>query len=128
MSREPPPGPGVALLVVPMPGGVRPPTDDVEAMIAWLYRHGAPRTGEVLRRLQRHDWAIELPEPGADTQDALWARGAFAGVAAALDVGGARSPAASTRRCAGRPRTRPGEVAEVPLADPAEEGGPARGL
>ena len=124
MSREPPPGPGVALLVVPMPGGVRPPTDDVEAMIAWLYRHGAPRTGEVLRRLQRHAWAIELPEPDADTQDALWARGAFAGVAAAL---------ASAEEVAGRvdpslrwtPADRPSEVAEVALAGPAEEGRPA---
>jgi hypothetical protein len=29
-----PDGPGVAALVVPVPGGVRPPTDDTAAMIA----------------------------------------------------------------------------------------------
>jgi hypothetical protein len=46
----PPNGPGMAVLVIPMPGGVRPPTDDTAAMIARLARHGAPRTGEVLAR------------------------------------------------------------------------------
>lgn len=124
MSPEPPPGPGVALLVVPMPGGVRPPTDGIEAMIAWLYRHGAPRTGEVLRRLERHAWAIELPDPHADTQDALWARGEFADVGAAL---------ASAEEVAARvdptlrwtPADRPGEVAEVALEAAGDEGRPA---
>jgi hypothetical protein len=63
-----------------MPGGVRPPTDDPAAMIAWLARHGAPRTGEALRRLQRHAWTLELPDPAASTQSELWASARFAGV------------------------------------------------
>ena len=62
MTEERPPGPGLAMLVVPMPGSVRPPTDSAAAMIAWLSVHGAPRTAEVLRRLQRHAWAIEPPD------------------------------------------------------------------
>ena len=70
----------MAVLVIPMPGGVRPPTDDTAAMIAWLYRHGAPRTGEVLTRLQRHAWTLELPDPAASTQSELRARARFAGV------------------------------------------------
>jgi hypothetical protein len=40
-------------------------------MIAWLFRHGAPRTGEVLRRLERHAWTLELPDPAAPTQSRL---------------------------------------------------------
>jgi hypothetical protein len=43
-----------------MPGGVEAPADTVAAMIAWLFRHG-PRTGEVLTRLERHGWTLELP-------------------------------------------------------------------
>ena len=116
MSPVPPAGPGVAVLVVTMPGGVRPPTDAIDAMIAWLYRHGAPRTGEVLRRLERHDWAIELPDPGAATQDALWARAGFPGVGEAVDAAGA---------FAGRvdpvlrwtPADAPGEVTRIALED-----------
>ena len=77
---ELPDGPGVAVLVIPMPGGVRPPTDDTAAMIAWLARHGAPRTGEVLARLQRQGWTIVLPDPAASTQSELWASARFAGV------------------------------------------------
>ena len=55
-----------------LPGSVRPPTDSAAAMIcAWLFAHGAPRTAEVLRRLQRHAWAIEPPDPDAATQTEL---------------------------------------------------------
>jgi hypothetical protein len=43
------------VLFISMPGSVRPPTDEIEAMIAWLARHGAPRTGEVVTRL-RDEW------------------------------------------------------------------------
>jgi hypothetical protein len=46
-----------------MPGSVRPPTCDAAAMIAWLARHGAPRTAEVLRRLEHQGWTIESPNP-----------------------------------------------------------------
>jgi hypothetical protein len=63
--EELPNGPGRAVLVIAMPRGVQPPTDDTAAMIAWLFRHGAPRTGEVLTRLQRHGWTLELPGPTA---------------------------------------------------------------
>jgi hypothetical protein len=75
-----PDGPGVAVLVVPMPGGVRPPTDALDAMLAWLFRHGAPRTGEVLRRLERHGWTLELPDPAAPTQSELRASARFSRV------------------------------------------------
>lgn len=75
-----PDGPGTAMLVIPMPGGVRPPTDEIEAMIAWLARRGAPRTGEVLTRLRRHGWTLEAPDPAASTQSELWASARFAGV------------------------------------------------
>jgi hypothetical protein len=67
MTDELPHGPGLAMLVVPMPGSVRPPTDGAAAMIAWLFAHGAPRTAEVLRRLQRHAWAIEPPDSDVAT-------------------------------------------------------------
>jgi hypothetical protein len=103
-----PDGPGIAVLVIPMPGGVRPPTDDTAAMIAWLFRHGAPRTGEVLTRLQRHGWTLELPGPTALTQSELWASARFAGVeqarAAARPFEGTRRwpDALDTRRPPGR--------------------------
>ena len=80
MTEERPPGPGRAVLVVPMPGSVRPPTDSAAGMIAWLSVHGAPRTAEVLRRLQRHAWAIEAPDSDAATQSELWATARFADV------------------------------------------------
>ena len=80
MTEELPHEPGLAMLVVPMPGSVRPPTDSAAAMIAWLSVHGAPRTAEVLRRLQRHAWAIEPPDPDAATQTELWATARFADV------------------------------------------------
>jgi hypothetical protein len=80
MTEEFPHEPGLAILVVPMPGSVRPPTDSATAMIAWLFVHGAPRTAEVLRRLQRHAWAIEPPDPDAATQTELWATARFADV------------------------------------------------
>ena len=80
MTEERAPGSGLAVLVVPMPGSVRPPTDSAAAMIAWLSIHGAPRTAEVLRRLQRHAWAIEAPDSDAATQTELWATARFADV------------------------------------------------
>jgi hypothetical protein len=76
-STEPPPEPGVAVLVIRMPGGMETPTDTVPAMIAWLFRHGGPRTGEVLRRLQRHGWTLELSDPAAWAQSELWASARF---------------------------------------------------
>jgi hypothetical protein len=80
VTDEPPHDPGLALLVVPMPGSVRPPTAGAATMIAWLSAHGAPRTAEVLRRLQRHEWAIEPSDPDAATQTALRATARFADV------------------------------------------------
>jgi hypothetical protein len=77
MTDEIPDGPGIATLVVPMPGSVRPPSDTVAAMLSWLSAHGAPRTAEVLGRLRRHAWAIELPDPDAATQSELWASARF---------------------------------------------------
>ena len=74
MSEELSPGPGTAVLVIPMPGGMEAPTDTVAAMIAWLFRHGRPRTGEVLTRLERHGWTLELPYPGAVAQTAVGLR------------------------------------------------------
>jgi hypothetical protein len=74
MTDEIPDGPGIATLVVPMPGSVRPPSDTVAAMLSWLSAHGAPRTAEVLGRLRRHAWAIELPDPDAATQSELIAK------------------------------------------------------
>jgi hypothetical protein len=80
MTEEPPHGPGIAALVIPMPGSVRPPTDSAAAMIAWLFAHGAPRTADVLSRLQRDAWTIEPPSPDAATQTELWATSRFADV------------------------------------------------
>jgi hypothetical protein len=77
MTDEIPDGPGIATLVVAMPGSVRPATDTVAAMLRWLRAHGAPRTAEVLDRLQRHAWTIELPDPDAATQSELWATARF---------------------------------------------------
>ena len=116
MTEELPLEPGLAMLVVPMPGTVRPPTDSATAMIAWLFVHGAPRTAEVLRRLQRHAWAIEPPDPDAATQTELWATARFA------DVEQAR---AAARPYQGRvsdlmrwaPADRPAEVTLVPFAE-----------
>jgi hypothetical protein len=80
MTEERPPGPGRAVLVVPMPGSVRPPTDSAAAMLAWLVKHGAPRTAEVLRRLQHQGWTIEPPDPDATTQTELCAVARFADI------------------------------------------------
>jgi hypothetical protein len=60
MNEEPARGPGIAVLVIPIPGGMAVPTDTFPGMIDWLYRHGGPRTGEVLTRLERHGWELEL--------------------------------------------------------------------
>lgn len=77
MTDETPDEPGIATLVVPMPGSVRPPSDTAGAMLSWLSAHGAPRTAEVLDRLQRHAWTIELPDLDAATQSELWATAVF---------------------------------------------------
>ena len=66
MTEEFPHEPGLAILVVPMPGSVRPPTDCAAAMR--LSVHGAPRTAEVLRRLQHLEAELE------GLQDALYRR------------------------------------------------------
>jgi hypothetical protein len=112
--------PGMAVLVIPMPGGVQPPTDDAAAMIAWLCRHGAPRTGEVLTRLQRHGWTLELPDPAASTRSEVWASARFAGVEQAR---------AAAQRFEGRidglmrwtPADRPAETTSVPVTEPPAE-------
>ena len=80
MTEELPHGPGNAVLVIPMPGSVRPPTDTAAAMIAWLFAHGAPRTADVLGRLQRDAWTIEPASPDAAAQTELWATSRFADV------------------------------------------------
>jgi hypothetical protein len=112
-----PDGPGIAVLVTAVPGGVRSATDDAAAIIAWLARHGAPRTGEVLTRLQRHGWTLKLPDPAASTQSELWASARFAGVEQAR---------AAARKFEGRvarlmrwtPADRPAETTSVPLTEP----------
>jgi hypothetical protein len=73
-------GRGKATLVIAMPGSVRPPTGDTAPMITWLFAHGAPRTAEVLMRLQRDGWTIEPPDSDAATQSELWATRRFADV------------------------------------------------
>jgi len=115
--KQLPDGPGIAVLVIPMPGGVRPPTADTAAMIAWLARHGAPRTGEVLTRLQRHGWTLKLPDPAAATQSELWASARFAGV---------EQVRAAARPFEGRvdrlirwtPADRPAQTTSVPVTEP----------
>jgi hypothetical protein len=101
-----------------MPGGARPPTGPPEDMIAWLYRHGGPRTGEVLRRLERHGWTISAPEPEAATQSELWAGAEFAGVEEAT---AAAQPFVGRVASAMRwtPAGRPGETTAVALGDEA---------
>lgn len=110
-------GPGIAVLVIPMPGGTAVPTDTVAAMIAWLHRHGGPRTGEVLTRLERHGWKLELPDPAAGAQTELWASARFAGVA------DARAAASEFQGRVGdemrwAPVDRPGEATMLPVDEP----------
>lgn len=50
------------------------------AILTWLSAHGAPRTAEVLTRLQRDGWTLELPDPDGATQRELWAIARFADV------------------------------------------------
>jgi hypothetical protein len=50
MADEISDGPGIATLVVPMPGSVRPPSDTVAAMLIWLSAHGAPMPSPRLAR------------------------------------------------------------------------------
>jgi hypothetical protein len=95
------------VLVIPMPGGMAAPTDTFPAMIAWMYRHGGPRTGEVLTRLERHGWQLELLDPGAGTHAELWASARFADVtearaAAQAFRGGSASRCSGHRPSAGR--------------------------
>jgi hypothetical protein len=119
MTEELPHGPGLAVVVIPMPGSVRPPTDSAAAMIAWLFAHGAPRTADVLSRLQRDAWTIEPPSPDAATQTELWATSRFA------DVEQAR---AAARPYHGRvsdllrwaPADRPGDAMSLPFAEHRE--------
>ncbi len=49
-------------------------------MITWLSSHGAPRTAEVLTRLQRDGWTIEPPNPDAAPQTELCATARFPNV------------------------------------------------
>jgi hypothetical protein len=123
MSEQLPPGAGIAVLVIPIPGGAGPPTDTPAAMIAWLFRHGAPRTGEVLRRLQRQGWTIEPPHPAAATQTELWASAHFA------DVEQARAAARPFQgRINDRMRWAPAErpATLVPVAAPEGSDPPGR--
>jgi hypothetical protein len=118
MTDEPAGAPGIAVLVIPMPGGMAVPTDTFAAMIAWLYRHGGPRTGEALARLERRGWTLQLPDPDAGTQTELWASARFADVAQAR---------AAAREFEGRvgdqlrwaPVDRPGEATMLPLEERA---------
>ena len=119
MNDEPAPGPGVAVLIIPMPRGMAVPTDSGAAMIAWLYRHGGPRTAEVLTRLERRGWTLELPDPAAGTQTELWASARFADVAEARTA--ARQFQARVRdvmRWA--PASRPGDAMLLPVEEPSE--------
>jgi hypothetical protein len=125
MNERPAPGSGVAVLVIPMPGGMAVPTDSVAAMIAWLYRHGGPRTGELLTRLERQGWTLELPDPAAGMQTELWASARFA------DVPEARRAARpfqarvhDVMRWA--PADRPGDAMLLPVDEPPDPRPPAR--
>jgi hypothetical protein len=110
-------GPGVAVLVIPMPGGTPVPTDTFPAMIAWLHHHGGPRTGEVLMRLERHGWTLALPDPCARRQTELWASARFA------DVAQARAAARPFQGRVGDAMRwaavdRPGETTMLPVDEP----------
>jgi hypothetical protein len=119
MKEEPAPGPGVAVLVIPMPGGMAVPTDTARAMIAWLYRHGGPRTAEVLSRLERRGWTLELPDPAAGTQTELWASARFPDVAAARTAARPFQPRIrEVMRWA--PAHRSGEAMLLPVGEPPE--------
>jgi hypothetical protein len=125
MNEEPAPGPGVAVLVIPMPGGMAVPTDTVAAMIAFLYRHGGPRTGEVLTRLERQGWTLELPDPATGTQTELWASARFADVAEART---AARPFQARIRDVMRwaPVDRPGDGMLLAVEEPPDPWPPAR--
>jgi hypothetical protein len=82
-----------------------------------LSAHGAPRTAEVLRRLQRQAWAIEAADSDAATQTERWPTARFA------DLEQAR---AAARPYHGRvndlmrwaPADRPAEVTWLLFAEP----------
>jgi hypothetical protein len=117
MNDEPDRAPGIAVLVIPMPGGMAAPTDTFPSMIAWLYHHGGPRTGEVLTRLERHGWELELPDPDAGKQTELWASARFADVAhARAAVKPFQGRVGDKMRWA--PVDRPGEAAMLPVDEP----------
>jgi hypothetical protein len=116
MTVQIPAGPGTATLEVTMLDTARPPTDAIPAMIAWLHAHGAPRTAEVLERLQRHGWTIEIPDPAANAQTKLTAHARFA------DVEQARIAAREYHGRVGElmrwaPGDRPADAVLVPLTD-----------
>jgi hypothetical protein len=117
MNEEPIRGPGIAVLVIPMPGGTAAPTDTFPTMIAWLYRHGGPRTGEVLTRLERRGWKLELPDPYAGAQTELWASARFADVA---DARAAAKPfqARVDDKMRWAAVDRPGEATMLPVDEP----------
>lgn len=115
MTGQIPGGRGVATLVIPMPGSVRPPTYDIAAILTWLSAHGAPRTAEVLTRLQRDGWTLALPDPDGATQRELWATARFA------DVEHARAAARVYRgrvsdRMRWAPAGRPDDAISLPIA------------
>ena len=108
--------PGIASLVIPMPGSVRVPSNDAETMITWLSAHGAPRNAEVLTRLQRHGWTVEVTDPDLARQCELRASAGF------TDLEQARAAARPFRRRVGdqmrwMPADCAGEPTYVSLTD-----------
>jgi len=116
MVDQIPGGPGIASLVIPMPGSVRVPSNTAATMITWLSAHGAPRTAEVLTCLQRHGWTVEVTDPDVARQCELRASARFA------DVEQARAAARPFRGRVGdqmrwMPADRAGEPTSVSLTD-----------
>jgi hypothetical protein len=111
-----PDGPGIAVLVIPMTGGVRPPTGDTAAMLAWLSRHGAPCTGEVLTRLERDAWTLALPDAAASHR-ASWPAPAWpASSRRAPQLGPSRGRVDGPMRWT--PADRPTDTTSVPVTEP----------
>jgi hypothetical protein len=111
-----PDGPGIAVLVTAVPGGVRSATDDAAALIAWLARHRAPhRRSAHAATAPRLD--AQVPDPAAATRSELWASARFAGVEQAR---------AAARPFEGRvdglmrwtPADRPAETTSAPVTEP----------
>src|SRR5215207_4513124 len=117
MNEEPIRGPGIAVLLIPMPSGMAAPTDTFPTMIAWLVPPRRAAHREVLTRLERHGWKLELPDPDAGAQTELWASARFA------DVAHARAAAKPFQgRVDGKMRwaavDRPGEATMLPVDEP----------